>query len=77
MRKTKKAAIGLSVVIAIFYFTLMIFARNGYGYMGYGGYNSGPSFWYFGGTNSYYDRSFRSGGMSGGSSRGGGPGSGK
>ncbi len=74
---SKKALIGVAAVLAIIYFSLFSMATNGYGYMGYHGYNSGPSFWYWGGTRSYYDRSFRSNRLNASSTRGGGPGSGK
>lgn len=59
------------------YLYLFSFASAGYGYMGYNGYNNGPSFWYWGGHHTYYDRSLRSGSISGTGRRGGGPGSGK
>ena len=64
-------------ILGAVYFSLMPPASNGYGYMGYRGYNSGPSFWYFGGPSTYYGRSVRGGSVSGSSVRGGGPGTGK
>ncbi len=70
----KIAVIGL---IAAAYFALIPTARGGYGYMGYGGYHSAPSFWYFGAPQTYYERSNRSGSVSGTNRLGGGPESGK
>jgi hypothetical protein len=77
MNKTGRAVLIASIVLGIIYISLMSAARNGYGYMGYYGYHSGPSFWYFGGPSTYYDRNVRSGSVSGSGVRGGGPGSGK
>jgi hypothetical protein len=77
MSKTGKAVLIVSVILGIIYFALMSAAANGYGYMGYYGYHRGPSFWYWGGPSTYYDRDVRSGSVSGSSVRGGGPGSGK
>lgn len=66
------------VILAVLYFSLARLASNGYGYMGYNGYHSGTSFWYWGGgPNIYYGRDLRSGSAGGSLSRGGGPGSGK
>ncbi len=78
MKKTAKVVLIVSVILAIIYFSLLSFAANGYGYMGYYGYHRGPSFWYWsGGTSTYYDREVRSGSLSGSKVRGRGPGSGK
>jgi hypothetical protein len=77
MGKTGKAVLISSLVLGVTYFSLMPAAANGYGYMGYRGYHSGPSFWYFGGPSTYYGRDVRSGSVSGARVRGGGPGSGK
>ncbi len=77
MNKTKQAVLIAVAVLGVIYFSLMSAAANGYGYMGYYGYHSGPSFWYFGGPSMYYDRSVRGGSVSGARVRGGGPGSGK
>ena len=77
MNKTGKAVLIISVILGIIYFALMSAASNGYGYMGYHGYHRGPSFWYWGGPSTYYNRNVRGGSVSGSSVRGGGPGSGK
>lgn len=77
MSATGKVVLITSIILGIFYFALMSAASNGYGYMGYYGYYRGPSFWYFGGPTTYYDRNVRSGSVSGAGVRGGGPGSGK
>lgn len=75
--KTKKYVILATVILGLFYAALFSFASRGYGYMGYYGYHRGPSFWYWGGPSTYYDRNNRSGSISGPSTRGGGPASGK
>lgn len=77
MTKTTIAVLITSLVLGLIYISLIRPASNGYGYMGYYGYHRGPSFWYFGGPSTYYDRNVRSGSVSGSSVRGGGPGSGK
>lgn len=77
MNKTGKAVLITSVALGIIYFSLLSAAANGYGYMGYYGYHRGPSFFYWGGPSTYYDRNVRSGSVSGSGVRGGGPGSGK
>ncbi len=52
--------------IAAFYFLLFPLSSHGYGYAGYGGYNSGPSFWYWGGARSHYvGNSVREGSLGG------------
>ena len=75
--KTKTAMLITAAILGLIYLVLLGYARNGYGYMGYGGYHSGPSFWYFGGPRIYTNRSTRGGSLGGMSTRGGGPGSGK
>lgn len=77
MSKTGTVVLITVFVLGFIYIGLMSSAANGYGYMGYRGYHHGPSFWYFGGTSTYYDRNVRSGSVSGSGVRGGGPGSGK
>lgn len=72
-----KTIVITSIVLLVAYFALFRLATFGYGYMGYYGYHRGPSFWYFGGPSTYYEKSNRSGSVSGPSHRGGGPGSGK
>jgi hypothetical protein len=69
--------IWLMLLMAVIYFALIPAARGGYGYMGYNGYHSSPSFWYWGAPNTYYERSNRSGSISGTNRLGGGPESGK
>lgn len=77
MTKTKKYVLLWALVLGIIYIYLIPLASNGYGYMGYHGYHRGPSFWYWGDADIYYDRNARNGSVSGPNSRGGGPGSGK
>lgn len=89
MKPAVLISIILCVVLGGIYFSLFSSASKGYGYAGYNGYSSGPSFFYFGGPSIYTgnNRSIRSG--SGGRSignnrsfsssnfRGGGPSGGK
>ncbi len=77
MNKTGKVVLLTSLALGIGYVSLMPAAASGYGHMGYYGYHRGPSFFYWGGPSTYYDRSIRSGSVSGSTVRGGGPGSGK
>lgn len=77
MTRTASVMTLSAVVLGIIYLVLLPVASNGYGYMGYGGYYRGPSFWYWDGPEVYHDRSTRSGSVSGTSRLGGGPGSGK
>ncbi len=62
----------MGVVLVICFFAAWSGSARGYGYMGYNGYHRGPSFFYLGGPSVYYDRSHRSGSISGPSHRGGG-----
>ena len=75
--KHRHAMLIAAIFLGVTYLSLHYAAANGYGYMGYHGYHRGPSFWYFGGPNVYYDRNVRGGSVSGPRSRGGGPGMGK
>lgn len=77
MKKTNGAIFGISLFILVLYIFLAMFARNGWGYMGYFGYYNGPSYWYWHDTSYYYDKSSRNGSISGTNQRGGGPGRGK
>jgi len=77
MNLTTKIILVSSLVLCVIYFSLLSAAANGYGYMGYNGYHSGPSFWYFGGPSTYSEPSSRSGSVNGTNRIGGGPGSGK
>lgn len=77
MTPTKKLMFSVSLILFMLIIALSMFARNGYGYMGYEGYYEGPSFWYWNDTYYYYDKSARSGSVSGTKTRGGGPGQGK
>lgn len=74
---TKKRIWIAVVLVALLYVVAWPFAANGYGYMGYWGYHNGPSLWHFNDTNYYYEKSARSGSVSGTNKRGGGPGRGK
>jgi hypothetical protein len=64
--------IGLAVVLGAIFLLLFSWGRRGYGYMGYRGYNHGPSWWYWGGSKYHYGRSVRDGSIRGRSHRGGG-----
>ncbi|MDX8384039.1 MAG: hypothetical protein R8M45_08155 [Ghiorsea sp.] len=77
MSKTKKAVIGAAAICVILFLALTSLASHGYGYMGYSGYQSGPSFFYWGGPTIHHGRDVRNGSVSGSNMRGGGPGSGK
>lgn len=77
MNKTQSAVLVTSLILGVIFFSLMPAASRGYGYMGYYGYHRGPSFWYFGGPSTYYNKDIRGGSVSGSRVRGGGPGSGK
>ncbi len=77
MSRTAKHMSIWFILLGIIYAYLFTWASNGYGYMGYYGYHRGPSFMYWGGSNTYYNRDLRSGSINGSSVRGGGPGSGK
>ncbi len=78
MKPTTKTIALISVLLLVVYGLLFVPARSGWGYMGYQGYNSGPSFFYWGGVNTYYDRpSARSGSRGGTSHDGGGTARGK
>lgn len=56
----------IAAVIAGIYLLLFAASARGYGYSGYGGYHSGPSFWYFGGSRYHYpSQSVRQGSIGG------------
>lgn len=69
--------IGTLAVMGILYFGAFYFGSQGYGYSGYRGYHRGPSFFYWGGVNTYHDPSARSGSIGGPGHRGGGTAGGK
>ena len=71
------ATIIVMVVLAVIYFAATVFSTRGWGYSGYNGYRHGPSFWYFGGAQTYHNPSARTGSVGGSGSRGGGLGGGK
>ena len=50
-KQSGSAYLGLIVVMAVAFFFLLMVSMRGWGYMGYGGYHRGPSFWYMGGPN--------------------------
>lgn len=55
-----------AAVIFVVYLLLFSFSAHGYGYPGYNGYASGPSFLYLGGVGHYYGRpSMRTGSLGG------------
>lgn len=59
-------------LLGIIYLGMFSFASEGYGYSGYDGYDSGPSFWYFGGPRYFPNRSVRNGSIGGPGDRGAG-----
>lgn len=71
--ETKKSRhmILIGVLVVTFIFAL-IYSSKGWGYTGYNGYHSGPSFFYFGGPRIYNQPSVRDGSVSGSRQRGGG-----
>jgi hypothetical protein len=77
MTSPDKVALIIAIILGIIYLALFSLASNGYGYMGYNGYHSGSSFWYWGGATTYTEPSNRSGSINGTNRIGGGPGSGK
>jgi len=66
-RRNGSFVIGLGVVLALIYVYALVMARDGWGYQGYGGYQSRPS-WGYWGPETYYDPSVRAGSL-GGTSR--------
>ncbi len=73
---TSPFVLGFTLFSALSYGALFIPSRSGYGYAGYGGFNRGPSFFYFGGAPTYHGASVRRGsrygpGMHGGGMHGG------
>ncbi len=71
------ASVIVMVVMAVLYFGAFYAGSRGYGYTGYGGYHHGPSFFYWGGANTYYGPSARAGSVGGPGHLGGGTGGGK
>lgn len=69
--------IGVIVLCFLLYAGLFFAGCRGYGYPGAGGYDSGPSFWYFGGVPTYHDPSVRGGSAYGPDVTGGGTHDGK
>jgi hypothetical protein len=73
-----RSIIVLGAVLVVLFFSLFACSTRGYGYMGHGGYDSGPSSLYWGGSGHYYpSQTVRSGSPGGPSVRGGGFRSGK
>ena len=73
LKNERGAAIfGVIGLLAIIYFYVLYVSMNGWGYMGYYGYHRGPSFFYWGGPSTYYDRNIRNDSRSGPGYRGGG-----
>lgn len=65
------------VILVVVFVITLLFSLRGWGYMGYGGYHRGPSFWYWGGPTVYHDRSVRNGSYGSTGHRGGGISGGK
>jgi hypothetical protein len=70
--KNRSIFIGLGLVLAMLFTWALLSSTRGYGYMGYHGYHSGPSFFYFGGPRIYPQRSNRTGSVGGSTHRSGG-----
>lgn len=66
----KKSMLITGGILGVVYLGLFSFSSSGYGYAGHGGYNHGPSFFYFGGTSFYPNRSVRNGSVGGPGGRG-------
>ena len=64
--------ISLGIVLVMLFIWALLSSTRGYGYMGYHGYHSGPSFLYFGGPRIYTQRSNRTGSIGGSTHRAGG-----
>jgi hypothetical protein len=64
--------IGLGAILAALLIWASVSSTRGYGHMGYHGYHSGPSFFYFGGPRVYPQRSNRTGSIGGSNHRSGG-----
>lgn len=69
--------IGILVVMGVLFFTAFSFGTRGYGYAGSRGYHRGPSFFYWGGANTYHNPSARAGSVGGPGHLGGGTSGGK
>lgn len=73
MNRDTKQAVGIaSVALGIIYLLLFLPSFDGYGYQGHGGSSGRASIWYWGGVDSFHERSNRGLGV-----MGGGPESGK
>lgn len=73
MWQEHRTTIIVGLVLTLIYFGLFSCSTDGYGYMGYDGYDSDPSFFYWGGTGYYYpSQTVRSGSPGGPGVRGGG-----
>ncbi len=71
------ASVILLAIMAVLYFGAFYFGSRGYGYTGYRGYHHGPSFFYWGGANTYHSPSARVGSVGGPGHQGGGTAGGK
>jgi len=68
----KKHHMILIGVLVVTFIVALMYSSRGWGYTGYNGYRSGPSFFYFGGPRIYNQPSVRDGSISGSGQRGGG-----
>jgi hypothetical protein len=70
--KRQSGSVTLVVLLIVVFLATLLFSLRGWGYMGYYGYNRGPSFWYWGGPKVYHNPSLRNGSTGGPNNRGGG-----
>ena len=71
------AVMALVLILGLVWGGAFYLGSRGWGYSGYYGYHRGPSFFYWGGANTYHSPSVRSGSVGGPGHRGGGVGGGK
>jgi hypothetical protein len=64
--------LSMLVILGVIYMGAFYLGQRGWGYTGYYGYRSGPSFMYWGGPPMYYGPSVRTGSVGGPDHRGGG-----
>lgn len=77
MGKTGLAVAATTALLGASYLYALPSASQGYGYMGYRGFQRGPSMWYWANSNIYRTPSARTGSQGGPGHRGGGLAGGK
>lgn len=69
---SRNVFIGFCLVLGLLYAGLFYVSEQGWGYMGYYGYNNNPSFFYWGRPSIYLGRNVRAGSLAGPGHTGGG-----